>query len=98
MPSPAQPPRHEQPDPDRPANKTLHEALQHLGKEADFPVNVNASLPETKMPITADLGTLPLKQAVNILAEMAGLGVVNHENFLYVTTAKEADRLRIALK
>ncbi len=76
----------------------LDQALRHLAKVGKSRVNINTSLPEATKPITADLGQLPLDQAVTVLADMAGLRVVKHDNFLYVTTAKEARRLLKELK
>ncbi len=80
------------------ANKPLYVVLRELGEAAKFPVNIGVSLPEAKTPITADLGELPLDEAVAILADMAGLQMVKHDNFLYVTTAKGAARLRAVPK
>ena len=76
----------------------LHVVLSKLSKQTETPIILKASLPEVRIPVTVSLQGTPLREAVMVLADMVGLGVVRRATFYYVTSAKDADRLRREIK
>lgn len=75
--------------------RPLREALQELADEAGYTIVIDARAGDrTKAPVSARFINLPLDTAARILADMAGLKVVQNDNSLYVTAAAKPEKLR----
>jgi hypothetical protein len=78
----------------------LRDALRELAQQAEYNIVLDSSVDDeaAKTPVTARLRNAPLDTAVRLLADMAGLRVVQTANVLYVTTPEKAEALRERLK
>ena len=74
---------------------SLHEALAELASTTGSNVILDARQgKEGETKVTAELTNVPLEAAVQVLADMADLGVVRLGNVYYVTSLKHARQLR----
>jgi hypothetical protein len=75
--------------------RPLDEALQALARRHDACILLDPRGGDAvRMPVTADLLNVPLDTAVRLLADMAGLEMVQVDRVLYVTTPENARLLR----
>jgi RNA polymerase sigma factor (sigma-70 family) len=76
-------------------NVPLAEALKSVGTQSGFNVVTDPRVAEKlKAPATAEFNNVPVDAAVRLLANMAGLNMVQLDNVLYVTTTENAKHLR----
>jgi hypothetical protein len=77
------------------AKKPLNEAIDELAKTHDFNIVIDSKVADDikATSVTANLGNVPLDNAVRLLADAAGLKVVLVGNVLYVTTRENAKEL-----
>jgi hypothetical protein len=77
-------------------NKPLNEALKQLAEDTDANILLDESRADQKArtPVTARLADVPLDTAVRLLADMAGLKMIEMDGVYYVTTKENAETLR----
>jgi hypothetical protein len=77
-------------------NKPLDQALKQLAEDTDANILLDESRADQKArtPVTARLADVPLDTAVRLLADLAGLKVVELDGVYYVTTKENAETLR----
>jgi RNA polymerase sigma factor (sigma-70 family) len=75
---------------------SIAEALRQLADKTSYNIVVDPRTAEKLRTSTgiAELNNVPVDTAVRLLANMAGLSVVQLDNVLYVTTAENATNLR----
>src|SRR5262245_14528650 len=80
--------------------RPLDQALRDLSELADVTVllDTNRAAELAQAPVTASLKKVPVDTAVRLLADMAGLKMVQVEKVLYVTTRENADGLHKELQ
>jgi RNA polymerase sigma factor (sigma-70 family) len=76
-------------------NTPLNQAFERVAEASGFNVVIDPRVGDkTKTNITAQLNNVPTDTAVRLLADMAGLGVVQMDNVFYVTTRENAATLQ----
>jgi hypothetical protein len=72
-------------------NVPLRKAIEDLGFAVLFDVRIEE---RTRIRVTAHLDHVPMETALELLADMGGLGVVGRDVFTYVTSSDNAARWR----
>jgi hypothetical protein len=79
----------------RATDRSFRELMQDVSAQAEVNILVDPRCGEkTKVELTAKLVNTPAETAVEMLADMAGLEMVQQRNVLYVTTPDNAAKIR----
>jgi hypothetical protein len=76
-------------------DRSFRELMQDISAQTDANILIDPRVGEkTKVELTAKFVNTPAETAVEMLADMAGLEMVQQRNVLYVTTAENAAKIR----
>jgi hypothetical protein len=77
----------------------LEDALKELARQSERSIVLDIRAAKAgKTPVTAKMLNAPLDTSIRLLADMAGLKLIQIDNVYYVTAGKNAADLRKELK